>query len=105
MDSEDDMHDANDIESVDDDEGFYSDENEMPVDYNSNDDDDDADGDDYVMEEDEDGINMIEARRPEVCPKLQSLKVATFLLIILNCEINDVSLEERTNNHGGAHLN
>ncbi|KAK9932431.1 hypothetical protein M0R45_019669 [Rubus argutus] len=65
MDSEDDMHDANDIDSVDDDEGFYSDENEMPVDYNSNDDDDDADDDDYVMEEDEDGINMIEARRPE----------------------------------------
>lgn len=96
------MHDANDIESVDDDEGFYSDENEMPVDYNSNDDDDDADDDDYVMEEDEDGINMIEARRPEVCPELQSLKkLLNFLLIILNCEIKDVN-SKRTNNHGGA---
>ncbi|KAL6188969.1 hypothetical protein ACLB2K_040359 [Fragaria x ananassa] len=57
MDSEDDMHDANDVES--DDDGFYSDENDAASDYNSNDD------DDYVIEEDEDGINMIQARRPE----------------------------------------
>ncbi|KAL6194207.1 hypothetical protein ACLB2K_035291 [Fragaria x ananassa] len=57
MDSEDDMHDANDVES--DDDGFYSDENDAASDYNSNDD------DDYLIEEDEDGINMIQARRPE----------------------------------------
>ncbi|KAM5570124.1 putative E3 ubiquitin-protein ligase ARI7 [Rosa sericea] len=57
--SSEDMHDANDVES--DEEGFYSDENDVASDYNT----DDDDVDDYVIEEDEDGINMIQARRPE----------------------------------------
>ena len=55
MESEDDMHDANDIESLDDD--FYSGETEdAPLDYYSDD-----DADDYF-----DDAERIESRRPEV---------------------------------------
>lgn len=60
MDSEDDMHDANDIESLDDD--FYSGETEdAPMDYYS---DYDDVADDYF--EDADDSDRIESRRPEV---------------------------------------
>ncbi|XP_061374632.1 probable E3 ubiquitin-protein ligase ARI7 isoform X2 [Gastrolobium bilobum] len=56
MDSEDDMHDANDIESLDDD--FYSGETEdAPIDYYS---DYDDDADDYFEDAD-----RVESRRPE----------------------------------------
>ncbi|KAI5350869.1 PREDICTED: probable E3 [Prunus dulcis] len=58
MDSEDDMHDANDVESMDDDEGFYSDE--MGMDYYGSDDDVDVD-----FGEDNEGIKRIEASRAE----------------------------------------
>ncbi|XP_054811956.1 probable E3 ubiquitin-protein ligase ARI7 isoform X4 [Prosopis cineraria] len=59
MDSEDDMHDANDIESLDDD--FYSGETEdVPLDFYS---DYDDDADDYFDDGDE--SDKIEARRPE----------------------------------------
>ncbi|XP_014521929.1 probable E3 ubiquitin-protein ligase ARI7 [Vigna radiata var. radiata] len=59
MDSEDDMHDANDIESLDDD--FYSGETEdAPMDYYS---DYDDVADDYF--EDADDSDRIESRRPE----------------------------------------
>ncbi|PQQ19993.1 putative E3 ubiquitin-protein ligase ARI7 isoform X1 [Prunus yedoensis var. nudiflora] len=58
MDSEDDMHDANDVESMDDDEGFYSDE--MGMDYYGSDDDIDVD-----FGEDNEGIKRIEASRAE----------------------------------------
>ncbi|EXB68667.1 putative E3 ubiquitin-protein ligase ARI7 [Morus notabilis] len=61
MDSEDDMHDANDMESVDeDDEGFYSDE--MGFDYYCSDDDADVD---YVVEDDSEDFERIQSRRPE----------------------------------------
>ena len=56
------MHDANDMESVDDDdEGFYSDE--MGFDYYCSDDDADAD---FVIEDDSEDLERIQARRPEV---------------------------------------
>lgn len=55
------MHDANDVESMDDDEGFYSDE--MGMDYYGSDDDVDVD-----FGEDNEGIKRIEASRAEVCP-------------------------------------
>ena len=63
MDSDDDMHDANDVESVedDDDEGFYSDE--MGFDYYCSDDDADVD---YVIEDDAEDFERIHSRRPEV---------------------------------------
>ncbi|GMN27634.1 hypothetical protein TIFTF001_041059 [Ficus carica] len=64
MDSDDDMHDANDVESVedddDDDEGFYSDE--MGFDYYCSDDDADVD---YVIEDDAEDFERIHSRRPE----------------------------------------
>ena len=60
MDSEDDMHDANDVESLDDD--FYSGETEdPPMDYYS---DYDDNADDYF--DDADDSDRIESRRPEV---------------------------------------
>ena len=60
MDSEDDMHDANDMESLDDD--FYSGETEdAPMDYYS---DYDDVADDYF--EDADDSDRMESRRPEV---------------------------------------
>lgn len=62
MDSEDDMHDANDVESLDDD--FYSGETEdAPMDYYS---DYDDDADDYF--DDADDSDRMESRRPEVSP-------------------------------------
>jgi hypothetical protein len=62
MDSEDDMHDANDIESLDDD--FYSGETEdVPMDFCSDYDDDD-DADDYF--DDGDDSDPAESRRTEV---------------------------------------
>lgn len=61
MESEDDMPDANDIESLDDD--FYSGETEdAPLDYYS-----DYDADDYF-----DDAERIESRRPEVSLWLSS---------------------------------
>ncbi|KAE9600394.1 hypothetical protein Lal_00045480 [Lupinus albus] len=60
MDSEDDMHDANDVESLDDD--FYSGETEdAPMDYYTDYDDDDAD--DYF--DDGDDSDRLQSRRPE----------------------------------------
>ncbi|XP_061367273.1 probable E3 ubiquitin-protein ligase ARI7 isoform X2 [Gastrolobium bilobum] len=60
MDSEDDMHDANDVESLDDD--FYSGETEdAPMDYYSEYDDE---ADDYF--DDADDSDRIESRRPEL---------------------------------------
>ncbi|KAK2425068.1 RING/U-box superfamily protein [Trifolium repens] len=62
MDSEDDMHDANDIESLDDD--FYSGETEdVPMDFCSDYDDDDDDADDYF--DDGDDSDPAESRRTE----------------------------------------
>jgi ariadne-1 len=73
MDSEDDMHDANDIESLDDD--FYSGETEdVPMDYGSDYDDDD-DADDYF--DDGDDSDPAESRRTEV-----------FLLPFFFCYVN-----------------
>ena len=58
MDSEDDMHDANDVESLD--EDFYSGETEeAPIDYNDYDD----DADDYF--DDADDSDRIDSRRHE----------------------------------------
>lgn len=53
------MHDAYDVD--DEEEGFYSDE--MGMDYYCSDDDADAD---YVIEDDAEELERIEARRPEV---------------------------------------
>lgn len=61
MDSEDDMHDANDLDSLDDD--FYSGETEdAPMDYYT---DYDDDADDYF--DDGDDSDPADSRRPEVC--------------------------------------
>ena len=77
MESEDDMHDANDIESLDD---FYSGETEdAPLDYYS---DYDDDADDYFDEAD-----RIESRRPEVPPPL-----SLSLFFFIQCE-NVVALD------------
>lgn len=74
MDFEDDMHDANDVESLDDD--FYSGETEeAPMDYYS---DYDDDADDYFDDADE--FDKIESRRPEVN---SLLNFVPFLLVDL----------------------
>ncbi|KAM2624222.1 hypothetical protein TB1_031215 [Malus domestica] len=59
MDSEDDMHDANDVDSMDDYDGFYSDEDALDY-YGSDDDDADVD-----FGDDNEGIQRIEASRAE----------------------------------------
>ncbi|XP_009340337.2 probable E3 ubiquitin-protein ligase ARI7 [Pyrus x bretschneideri] len=59
MDSEDDMHDANDVESMDDDDGFYSDEDALDY-YGTDEDDADVD-----FGDDNEGIERIEASRAE----------------------------------------
>ena len=95
MDSEDDMHDANDVESLDDD--FYSGETEdAPMDYYS---DYDDEADDYF--DDADDSDRVESRRPEVgllpcspslsqlnfCSLYCSVELCVFLLpVFTNCE-------------------
>ncbi|TQD71608.1 hypothetical protein C1H46_042859 [Malus baccata] len=74
MDSEDDMHDANDVESMDDDDGFYSDEDALDY-YGTDEDDADVD-----FGDDNEGIERIEASRAERITGLDRLKYA--LLII-----------------------
>lgn len=75
MDSEDDMHDANDVQSLDDDD-FYSGETEdAALDYYS---DYDDDADDYF-----DDADKIESRCPEVL-SLLFLQLSLFLLFRFN---------------------
>ncbi|RXH78896.1 hypothetical protein DVH24_006966 [Malus domestica] len=67
MDSEDDMHDANDVESMDDDDGFYSDEDALDY-YGTDEDDADVD-----FGDDNEGIERIEASRAEILSSLDIL--------------------------------
>jgi hypothetical protein len=79
MDSEDDMHDANDMESLDDDDDFYSgDTDGAGMDYYSDYDDDDAG--DYF-----DDADKIESRRPEVY-----LSIYLFSILLFICFYNVV---------------
>ena len=72
MDSDDDMHDANDVESIndedegedEDDEGFYSDD-DIGLDYYYSDVDAEIK---HIMEDDAEDFQKIEDRRPEVSP-------------------------------------
>lgn len=91
MDSEDDMHDANDVESLDDD--FYSGETDdnAPMDYYS---DYDDDADDYF--DDADDSDRIQSRRPEVVDSLRfsSLFVFNFVFELSMVPVNWILVME-----------
>lgn len=70
MDSEDDMHDANDMESLDDDDFYSGDTDDAALDYYS---DYDDDAGDYF-----DDADKIDSRRPEV-----SLNLFFLIIIVL----------------------